>query len=61
MEHDLKFYPGAGHGFLNHHDAAELPLWVRVLAKLSASGYDEASAQDARRRIVAFFDAHLKG
>jgi dienelactone hydrolase len=23
-------------------------------------GYHEASAQDARRRIIAFFDAHLK-
>ena len=60
VEHDLKLYPGAGHGFLNDHDAAELPLWVRAIAKLSAAGHDEAAARDARRRIVAFFDAHLK-
>jgi dienelactone hydrolase len=24
------------------------------------NGYHEASAQDARRRIIVFFDAHLK-
>ena len=60
VEHDLKLYPGAGHGFLNDHDPAELPLWVKAIAKLSAASFDEEAAGDARRRIVAFFDAHLK-
>ena len=60
VEHDIKVYPGAGHGFLNDHDPAELPLWVRAIAKLSAAGYDEPSARDARRRIADFFDTHLK-
>jgi carboxymethylenebutenolidase len=60
VEHDLKLYPGAGHGFLNDHDPAELPLWVKAVARLSAAGYDETAAADARRRIIAFFDAHLK-
>jgi hypothetical protein len=32
----------------------------RAVAKLSAAEYHEPSARDARRRIVAFFDAHLK-
>ena len=27
VEHDIKVYPGAGHGFLNDHDPAELPIW----------------------------------
>jgi len=38
-------------------------LTLRYLAfRLSPGlGYHEASAQDARRRIIAFFDAHLKG
>jgi dienelactone hydrolase len=35
------------------------PLTV-LLSKLSGTRYHEPSAQDARRRIVAFFDAHLK-
>ena len=30
IDHDLKLYPEAGHGFLNDHDPAELPLWVRA-------------------------------
>jgi carboxymethylenebutenolidase len=60
IDHDAKLYPEAGHGFLIDHDPAELPLWVRALAKLTAAEYHEPSARDARRRIVEFFDAHLK-
>jgi dienelactone hydrolase len=29
------------------------------MARSARTGYHEPSAQDARRRIVAFFDAHL--
>jgi carboxymethylenebutenolidase len=63
VEHDVKEYPEAGHAFLNDHEGAgdKTPLLFMVLGKLSpGSGYHEASAQDARRRIIAFFDAHLK-
>jgi carboxymethylenebutenolidase len=60
VEHDVKVYPDAGHGFLNDHDPAELPLWVKAIAKLAAASYHEPSARDARRRIIDFFDAHLK-
>ena len=59
VEHDIKVYPDAGHGFLNDHEPAELPLWVKAIAKLAAASYDEESARDARRRIIAFFRAHL--
>jgi carboxymethylenebutenolidase len=59
VEHDIKVYPGAGHGFLNDHKPAELPLWVKALAKFVNAAYDEPSADDARRRIVAFFRNHL--
>jgi len=31
-----------------------------VAGKLMGGGYHEPSAVDARRRIVAFFDSHLK-
>jgi len=30
------------------------------MLKVVGIGYHEPSAQDARRRIAAFFDAHLK-
>ena len=32
-----------------------------MLARVSNSRYHEPSATDARRRIVAFFDEHLRG
>ena len=60
VDHDIKVYPGAGHGFLNDHEESELPFWVKGIAKLAAAEYDEPSARDARGRIVAFFDEHLK-
>ena len=60
VEHDIKVYPDAGHGFLNDHDPAELPVWVKGIAALARAEYHDPSAQDARRRIVAFFSAHLK-
>jgi carboxymethylenebutenolidase len=60
VEHDIKVYPNAGHGFLNDHAPAELPLWVKAIAKLAAASYHEPSARDARRRIIEFFDVHLK-
>ena len=59
IDHHIKVYLDAGHGFLNDHDPAELPIWVKAIAKLTAAGYDEPSTRDARRRIIAFFRAHL--
>jgi len=63
IKHDGKEYSGAGHGFINDHDGAgdKMPLLFAVFARLSPGlGYHEASAHDARRRIIAFFDAHLR-
>jgi carboxymethylenebutenolidase len=62
VAHDVKEYAEAGHGFLNDHEGAgdRMPLLFTVMGRLSpGDGYHEASAQDARRRIIAFFDAHL--
>ncbi|MDR3650764.1 MAG: dienelactone hydrolase family protein [Acidimicrobiales bacterium] len=56
VDHDVKEYPEAGHSFLNDHDGA----LFAVAGKLMGGGYHEPSAVDARRRIVAFFDSHLK-
>ncbi|MGA2522247.1 MAG: dienelactone hydrolase family protein [Acidimicrobiales bacterium] len=62
VDHDVKEYPGAGHGFLNDHESAhdDIPAVFALAAKLMPNGFHEASAADARTRIVAFFDAHLK-
>ncbi len=59
IEHDIKLYPDAGHGFLNDYRPGELSVPTRVLAKLVAAEYHEPSARDARRRILAFFRANL--
>lgn len=59
IAHDIKVYPGAGHGFLNQHRESDLTFGDKLLAKLAAAGYHEPSAQDARRRILAFFRKHL--
>jgi carboxymethylenebutenolidase len=61
VEHDVKEYPEVGHGFLNDHEGTgdEVPRLFAVFGKLMGPGSHEPSTQDARRRIVAFFDTHL--
>lgn len=59
VEHDVKEYPDAGHGFLNDHDPGEIPKVFAVMARFARTGYHDRSAQDARRRILAFFEGHL--
>ena len=54
VEHDVKEYPEAGHSFLNNHQNALFKM-LRVVG----IGYHAPSAQDARRRIAAFFKTHL--
>jgi carboxymethylenebutenolidase len=60
IPHDIKVYPDAGHAFLNRHDPADAPKWALVMSKFTHSDYHEPAAADARRRIIAFFDAQLK-
>jgi carboxymethylenebutenolidase len=55
VPHDVKEYPEAGHSFLNNHDT-----FLFKALKIIGIGYHEPSARDARRRITAFFDTHLK-
>jgi carboxymethylenebutenolidase len=55
VAHGVKVYPGAGHAFLNDHR----DVLSRML-RVTGIGYHEPSARDARRRIIAFFDTHLK-
>ncbi len=60
IDHDVKVYPDAGHSFLNDHRPSEVPALVRVTAPLMHSEYHDPSARDARARILAFFDRHLR-
>ena len=60
VDHDVKIYPDAGHGFMNDHDPADQTLLLVALAKMSGTKFHEPSTQDARRRIISFFNSHLK-
>lgn len=61
IDHDVREYADAGHGFLNDHAPGEVPKLFAAMARYARTGYHEPSAQDARRRIIAFFNAHLRG
>lgn len=54
---DVKEYPDARHGFINRISAAS-PL--TPLLKVAGIGYDHDAAADAKRRILSFFDEHLR-
>ena len=76
IDNDVKIYPGAGHSFINNHPGklatftgaagkdAALPRVFTVVSLLSGPltgmGYDEQATSDARARIAAFFDGHLR-
>ena len=55
--HDVKEYPDAGHSFLNRINAG--PVLGTVLA-VTRFNHHHPSAEDAWRRILGFFDEHLR-
>ena len=62
IDHDVKEYPDCGHSFMNDYRGEKGPLIFVLMGRLTGGiDYHEPSALDARRRIVAFFDHHLKG
>lgn len=57
VTHEIKVYPEAGHSFMSTYDGA-----TKVLAKFPTpmhAGYDEAAAEDAWGRMLAFFGTHV--
>ena len=56
VEHDVKEYADAGHSFLNRHGLGPLALIERI----GGFAYHEPSAEDAWRRILQWFDKHLR-
>jgi len=61
VAHDVKEYPGAGHGFINDHATAgdPMPVMIRIMAPIMGFGPNAQAAKDARERITAFFRTHL--
>jgi len=54
IDHDVKEYPAAGHGFMNDHGR------LAALLKVMGVGYEPDASEDAWRRIMAFFDRHVR-
>jgi carboxymethylenebutenolidase len=59
IDHDIRVYPDAGHGFINNHSAADMSVLLVVLNKISGTRYHGPSAVEAHRRIASFFAHHL--
>jgi carboxymethylenebutenolidase len=57
VRHDVKEYPDAGHSFLNRINTGPA---LTPLMKIAALNYHHPSAEDAWRRILTFFDTHLR-
>jgi carboxymethylenebutenolidase len=59
VPHDVKTYDGAGHSFFSQVDGWQ--GWLARLPSPMAVGYDEAAAEDGWRRMLGFFDEHVRG
>jgi len=56
VSHDVKVYPDSGHRFLTESSGSGA-----VLARFARMSYHKTDADDAWRRIFAFFGEHLAG
>jgi carboxymethylenebutenolidase len=55
---DVKTYDGVGHSFFSRADGWQ--GWLARVPTPLAVGYDEAAATDGWRRMLAFFDEHVR-
>jgi carboxymethylenebutenolidase len=53
---DVKEYPDVGHSFMNDF---RTPSALQIVERTAGLHYSEPEAEDAWRRILAFFDTHL--
>lgn len=54
---DIKEYPGVGHSFMNEW---KTPSALRIVEKIAGVHHSAPQADDAWRRILAFFGEHLR-
>ena len=54
---DIKEYPGAGHSFMNDWGT---PSPLRLVERIAGLHHSAPQAEDAWRRILAFFDGQLR-
>jgi len=58
VPHDVKTYDGAGHSFFSQVDGWQ--GWLARVPTPMAVGYDEETAEDGWRRMLAFFAEHVR-
>lgn len=56
--HDVKEYTDVGHSFMN--DWRDAPWRLRIFEHIPGFRFSEPAAADAWRRIIEFFDEHLR-
>jgi len=59
VAHDIKTYEHAGHSFFSQVDGWQ--GWLARMPSPMAVGYDEQAAEDGWRRMLAFFEEHVRG
>jgi carboxymethylenebutenolidase len=59
VPHDVKTYEQAGHSFFSQVEGWQ--GWLARMPTPMAVGYDEEAAEDGWRRMLAFFDEHVRG
>jgi carboxymethylenebutenolidase len=59
VPHDVKTYDGAGHSFFSHVEGWQ--GWLARVPTPMAVGHDEHAAEDGWRRMLAFFEQHVRG
>jgi carboxymethylenebutenolidase len=59
VPHDVKTYEQAGHSFFSQVDGWQ--GWLARVPTPMAVGYDEQAAEDGWRRMLAFFEEHVRG
>ena len=61
IDHDVKVHADAGHSFMNDHRDEHTPWVFAMMGRLTGGvGFVEPAARDARGRIAAFFERHLR-
>lgn len=58
VAHDVKTYDGAGHSFFSKVEGWQ--GWLARVPTPLAAGYDEAAAEDGWRRMLTFFEEHVR-
>jgi carboxymethylenebutenolidase len=59
VPNDVKTYDGAGHSFFSQVDGWQ--GWLARVPTPMAVGYDRDAAEDGWRRMLAFFEEHVRG